>query len=50
MKKEVAAIDLGTNTICVALARCESNSNKKKESSVKSSNSIKVLGSGYQMR
>ncbi|MBQ9441069.1 MAG: cell division protein FtsA [Alphaproteobacteria bacterium] len=49
MKKEVAAIDLGTSTICVALARCENNSNKKKESSVKSNNNIKVLGAGYQM-
>lgn len=49
MKKEIAVIDLGTNTICVALARCEKTSNKKRGSSVASNNNIKILGSGYQM-
>ena len=46
MKKEVAVIDLGTNTVCVAFARCEKVKNK---SSVTQSNNVKILGSGYQM-
>ena len=46
MKKEIAVIDLGTNTICTALARCDKLKNK---SSIASSNSVKILGLGYQM-
>lgn len=46
MKKEIAVIDLGTNTVCAALARCEKVKNK---SSVVSNNNIKILGLGYQM-
>ena len=49
MKKDVAAIDLGTDNICVALARCDKSSNKKEGSLVKSKNNIRILGSGYQM-
>ena len=40
MKKEISVIDLGTNTIRVALAKCEE---------IKSSNNVKILGLGYQM-
>ncbi len=40
MKREISVIDLGTNTIRVALAKCEK---------LKTSNDIKVLGLGYKM-
>lgn len=44
MKKELNVIDLGTNTICIAIAKCDKFNSKKK-----SSNKIKILGYGYNM-
>lgn len=44
MKKELNVIDLGTNTICIAIAKCDKFNPKKK-----ASNKIKILGYGYNM-
>lgn len=46
-KKEIAVLDLGTNTICVAIAKGESKFNEKISSDF--NNEIRILGVGYQL-
>ncbi|MDR0640438.1 MAG: cell division protein FtsA [Holosporales bacterium] len=45
LKKEVAVLDLGTDTVCVAVAKGE---RKGSDNSSVSGNGIRVLGVGYQ--
>jgi cell division protein FtsA len=46
-KKEVAVLDLGTNTICAAIAKGEGKSNT--ENTLGLEHAIRVLGVGYQL-
>ncbi|MBR1944339.1 MAG: cell division protein FtsA [Alphaproteobacteria bacterium] len=43
MKKELNVIDIGTSTVCTAIAKCDKFNPKNK------SNNIKILGCGYRM-